>query len=86
MKCVKGYDLKVLRSAAGYYIGTEAPLDERFPESLAPYCRFSGYMSEKQAREALKDSELLWTYDRNSDEQFWCAGGSCLSEENFPDC
>lgn len=82
MKCTNGRELKVLTSAAGYYIGTEAPIDDNCPEFLAPYCRFSDYMSEKQAQEVLKSKELLWQHDRLSQEQYWCSGGLCLSYGN----
>ena len=84
MKCVKGYELKVLKSAAGFYIGTEAPVDERFPESLFPYCRFSDYMSEKQAQEVLKKKKLLLQHDRFGQEQSWCSGGVlCLDYDEY---
>ena len=48
MKCRKGFDLEVMQSGAGYYIGTRD--DEGFPN-----CRITGYYSKKGAELALKE-------------------------------
>ena len=37
--CSKGHQIQIMRSAAGYYIGTSDPEDQ------CPYCRISGYGS-----------------------------------------
>lgn len=40
MKCKKGYEIKVFKSPAGYYLGTRD--EEGFPN-----CRVSGYFKEE---------------------------------------
>lgn len=66
MKCVCGRDVQVLRSGAGWYIGTA---DEE-----GPYCRCSvEYFSTKaEAEQALE--ELAFT-ERQCIENQWCNGG-----------
>ena len=41
MKCIKGYEVEVMNSPAGYYLGTRTP--EGFPN-----CRISGYCQNKE--------------------------------------
>lgn len=81
MKCVRGYDLEVLNTPAGYYIGSMMPLDEEDPDSpLCPGCRMTGYMTKEQAEKLLADGdkERLWMAERDCAENAWCAGGSCI--------
>jgi len=42
MKCIKGFEVKVMTSAAGYYIGT-------FDNEGFPMCRISDYYKSKEA-------------------------------------
>ena len=80
MKCVNGCDLKVMSTPAGYYIGTEAPIDKNDPKSpLCPYCRMTGYMSKETAEKLLAGSlDDLALYERNCSESDWCSGGECV--------
>lgn len=39
MKCIKGHEIEILKSAAGYYVGTR-------DENGLPYCRISDYRIE----------------------------------------
>lgn len=57
MKCIRGYELKVVRSAAGFYIGTEVAVNQNCPEALFPYCRFSDYMNESQAENTVSSKK-----------------------------
>ena len=60
--CQKGHKISVLRSAAGYYIGT---VDED-----GPYCRLSGYGKSP-------DDPAL-NIERECIENQWCNGGSLI--------
>lgn len=64
-KCVKGFEVMVLQSAAGYYIGT---IDE-----YEPNCRLSvQYYKEKQkAQEALDNRTFI---ERDCMENNFCNG------------
>lgn len=72
MKCIKGYEIEVLKSAVGYYLGT---LDEEgFPN-----CRISTkYTSNRN--DAMKNLK----YDRqDSFENMFCNGGcGCFNFKN----
>ena len=63
-KCIKGYEIQVLRSAAGYYIGT---LDE---DGL-PNCRISTQYAKtaEEAKDLAPDRQFGCT------ENEWCNGG-----------
>lgn len=62
-KCRKGYEVKILKSAAGYYLGT---LDE----DGCPNCRISSGYAETEE----KAKDLF--YDRYyAMEVFYCNGG-----------
>lgn len=70
MKCQKGLELKVLKSEAGFYIGTT--------ENGLPHCRLSRnyYETEKEAEEALNNNTFR---DRHAVEiQFCNRGNGCL--------
>lgn len=58
--CQKGYRISVLRSAAGYYIGTA--------DEDGPYCRLSGY--------AKSPDDPALNMERECIENQWCNGGS----------
>lgn len=58
--CQKGHKISVLRSAAGYYVGTA--------DEDGPYCRLSGY-GKSSADPALNT-------ERECIENQWCNGGS----------
>lgn len=71
MKCIKGKDIQVLRSAAGYYIGC---YDEE-----GPYCRISGYYGSREAAETALSTR---TFNRFADEIDFCNQGcGCIPEE-----
>lgn len=65
--CKRGKQLKILQSAAGYYVGT---CDED-----GPYCRLTAYARTK-------DDPIL-SIERECDENQYCNGGSlngcCIS-------
>lgn len=63
--CKRGFTIQVLRSGAGYYLGT---LDK----DGCPYCRIStGY--SKTYDDALKELKCDRTY---ASETLWCNGGT----------
>ena len=64
MKCKKGYDVKPLKSAAGYYIGTLDP--EGFPN-----CRISSGYAESE------EEAVMLSLDRQIGcmENEFCNGG-----------
>ena len=68
-KCTKGFDVQVLRSGAGYYIGT---LDEGFPN-----CRISEsyWKGEDEASTAISTG---FTHRVCVENQFCNKGKSCL--------
>lgn len=67
MKCIKGYEIRVLHSGAGFYIGT-------YDDSEGPNCRISyDYFKTKEgAEEALK---TLNFQIRNCVENNFCNKG-----------
>jgi len=67
MKCIKGYEVKPQRSAAGYYLGT-------VDEEGFPACRLS-YNYAKTEDEAL---ELLMDRQSASENTFCNGCGSCF--------
>lgn len=77
MKCRRGLEVQVLRSGAGYYIGTMTE-EEGFPE---PMCRISScyYKTELEAARAL----TAWNFPvRNCIENDFCNHGmGCGIEE-----
>lgn len=67
MKCKKGYEVDVCKSAAGYYIGT-------VDEFGCPNCRISGYAKTAE------DASIL-PMDRECIEREFCNGGTGCFEE-----
>jgi hypothetical protein len=67
MKCIKGFDVKVLHSNAGYYIGTLDDME-------SPNCRVSVgyYRKEQDAQNALKNNSFA---NRECMENRYCNGG-----------
>jgi hypothetical protein len=67
MKCIKGYEIEVLSSGAGYYIGV-------FDDEVGPVCRISRdyYKNRKIAEEVFKARS--WT-SRDCLENNLCNGG-----------
>jgi len=74
MKCTQGHLLQVLKSGAGWYIGTLIR-DEEFNADM-PNCRVSGYYrSREEAQEALAGGFVL----RECAENDFCSQGvGCL--------
>jgi len=69
MKCVRGYDIEVLRSGAGYYIGTRDDIG-------LPNCRISNQYAKNS-----KDAEDLPMDRQNNMENCYCNGGrGCFRE------
>lgn len=64
MKCRKGYDVKPLRSGAGYYVGT---LDE----DGCPNCRITTQYAKTE------EEAVRLPFDRQTSciENEWCNGG-----------
>lgn len=79
MKCVRGLDLKVMKSGAGYYIGTEYA-DPDMGGAIVPNCRMTDYMTKEKAERLLEkgDAFALWDASRDCAENGYCAGGSCI--------
>lgn len=71
MKCKKGYEIKCLKSAAGYYIGT---LDnDGFPN-----CRISGYFKEEVEPKVFRMTRM------DAMENQFCHGySSCINTDTF---
>ena len=68
-KCVRGYEVQILKSGAGFYIGT---LDE----DGFPMCR----MSNEYAKTHKQAIETLWA-DRTCMENMFCNGGmGCMPD------
>ena len=69
--CVAGKEIQVVKSYAGYYIGTWED---------GPNCRLSVeyFKSEEEAEEALKNGRFT---PRICEENLFCAGGKCLQRE-----
>ena len=63
MKCIKGYVVEVMKSPAGYYLGTRDP--EGFPN-----CRISGYCQSKELA-----PYLIPNRQTNCIENEYCNGG-----------
>lgn len=76
MKCNQGRELEVLRSPAGFYIGT-------FEEG--PYCRCSCYYkTREQAQKALETMSFF----RDCEENYFCSAGmGCIksADQGFYD-
>lgn len=72
-KCVCGKNVKVLKSAAGWYIGT-------VDEDGFPYCRISGYYNEERRAQMALDGRYFC--EREASENLACHGGwgSCMPE------
>ena len=74
MKCVRGHEIKALKSAAGWYIGT---VEDGFP-----YCRISisYFEAKEEAEDMMRDGFAIKDYGENE----WCfmtAGGySCFKK------
>ena len=74
MKCVRGHEVKVLKSGAGWYIGTV--------EDGMPYCRISisYYETEVEANRMLERGFAIKDYGEN-EFCFRTAGGcSCFKK------
>jgi hypothetical protein len=68
MTCKKGYEIQVLMSGAGYYIGT-------MDNTYGPNCRISEYfprrdMAEKALKTGFKQRDCM--------ENDHCSGGNCF--------
>ncbi len=66
MKCVKGHEIKPMKSAAGWYMGTS--------EDGMPYCRITAHYYES-AKEAEK--HMLTDYRYCEENNFCSRGRSC---------
>jgi len=76
MKCIKGYEIRVLKSAAGFYIGTTE--EEGFP-----MCRISGYYPTEEAAQTALNNK---TFYRFAEEISFCNGGcGCIPGEGDTD-
>ena len=72
--CYKGHNIQVLKSEAGFYIGT-------LVEFGVPYCRLSSdyYQSKDKTREALDTGKII---ERNAIEnELYSDGKKCLVEK-----
>ena len=65
MKCIKGYEIKPMKSAAGWYVGTT-------DEDGFPMCRISGYYPTKETAQTALDNK---TFYRFAEEISFCNGG-----------
>lgn len=70
MKCIKGKEIQVLRSNAGYYIGCF--------DVDGPYCRISHYYRDKATAEAALKNK---TFFRDAEEISFCNRGcGCIPD------
>lgn len=69
-KCRKGYEIQVLRSGAGYYIGT-------VDEDGCPYCR----LSVEYSKTADGCKNMVADRGYAMETQFCNGGMGCLAEE-----
>ena len=75
MNCIKGYEIKVMKSAAGYYIGTS-------DEDGFPMCRISSYYQTKEL--AQKDLDNCM-FHREAEEIYFCNRGmGCIPHDEEP--
>lgn len=67
MKCIRNHEIIIMKSAAGFYLGSR--------QDGMPYCRISGYYSSPaEAEKALAQREV-----RVCSENLYCSGGrNCL--------
>ena len=70
MKCIKGFEVEVMKSPAGYYLGTKD--SEGFPN-----CRISGYCQMLEIAEYLLDENVEDFANRQTGciENEFCNGG-----------
>lgn len=69
MKCKKGFNITVCKSAAGYYIGT-------VDEDGVPNCRISGYADNEKDADSLSMSRQFGCVENE-----YCNGGrGCFVE------
>ena len=68
-KCTKGHEIKVMRSYAGYYLGTSAP------EDGCPYCRVSSnYAKTEELARTTLTPDRQWC----SENAFCNKGCGCI--------
>ncbi len=65
MKCIKGYEVKVMKSAAGYYIGT-------YDNEGFPMCRISDYYKTQESAQRALDK---FRFYRFAEEISFCNHG-----------
>lgn len=65
MKCIKNHEVEILKSAAGYYLGTVDPDDHM------PYCR----ISKEYAKTEKEAKKLLMNRQTSCIENNFCNGG-----------
>jgi len=76
MKCIKGYEIKPMKSAAGWYVGTT-------DEDGFPMCRISSYYKDKETTQKAIDNR---TFFRIAEEIAFCNGGcGCVPGEGDTD-
>lgn len=68
LTCKKGYEIQVLMSGAGYYIGT-------MDNTYGPNCRISGYFPTREAAEKASKTRFE---KRQCMENDYCSGGNCF--------
>lgn len=73
IKCKHGFEVTVLRSEAGYYIGTL--------EDGAPSCRITGYGSEETMKAMLPRVVSEGFPFRDCYENNFCGNGNCEIKE-----
>ena len=84
MKCVKGHEVEVLRSNAGWYIGTEAP-DPECENVILPNCRVSCYYyGSREEAQAVLDSGMYARRDHSLENEFCNGGGGCFTQMPRP--
>lgn len=74
MKCIKGYDIKIMKSNAGYYIGTRD--GEGFPN-----CRISDYRETPGTISDYNLARMVYAMENQ-----YCNGcRNCVTGEPFDD-
>lgn len=71
MRCIKGHKIEILKSGAGYYVGTR--------EDGFPYCRLSDYRQEPGELDDYNYSRIFYAMENQ-----YCNGcRNCLTGKQF---
>lgn len=74
MKCVRNSEVKIMKSGAGYYLGTE--FFDRYTNAMLPWCRLSEqyWRTAEEAQKALLENDFT---ERKCIENIFCLKSCC---------